>query len=60
MSATYEWTQSCPKCRAELEVSYNDSSGPAFMEVTCEKCKTTFDIIMNFELREKDNMEKPR
>ena len=52
MSDTYEWEQPCPKCKAKLEVGYNATSGPAFTEVTCNKCHTTFDVIMTFKLKE--------
>lgn len=60
MSTTYEWEEDCPNCKANLEVSYNDSSGSAFMEVTCDECKTTFDIIMEFVLREKRRARKTK
>ena len=50
MGDRFEWTEKCPKCRANIEVWYAESCGVT--TVTCRKCMTLFNIVMGFRLIE--------
>lgn len=56
MGDNYEWTEPCPKCGAELQCYYAN----LFRYVKCDKCNTTFDIIMEFTLMERKNDRKTK
>lgn len=53
MGDEYEWTDKCPVCRTEIDCYYAKAS--EVTTVTCKKCNTTFDIILNFVLRVKED-----
>jgi len=46
------WTYKfCPKCGNKLEIYYAESSG--FTDITCTRCGTIFEVIIEFQLKEK-------